>query len=87
MYGASYVIDHCCSERDKEIERKNLEFYVTDTLHLMGMNIAGLTRGKYVSSSWRDLCNGVSAKNQHKSGDEIAADVILKAGLSFGGDK
>ena len=86
MYGSSYVIDHCYTERDKERERANLEYYVTDTLHLMGMNIASMTQGKYIASSWRDLCHGTAEEQDRRTGDEIAEDVMLKAGLSFGGD-
>lgn len=87
LHGKSYVIDHCYSERDKELERKALDYYITDTLHLIGMNIAGITRGKHLVSSWRDLCNGTAEKQEQKTGDEIAAEVIKKAGLRHGGDK
>ena len=86
MYGASYVIEHCCAERDKELEQKALEYYVTDTLHLIGENVAVIARGKYLSLSWRELCEGTVHPKAEKDGDEIAKDVIEKAGLSFGGD-
>ena len=49
------------------------------------MNTASMSHGKYVVSSWRDLVNG--NKEEQKTGDEIAEDVISKAGLVFGGDK
>lgn len=81
------MIDHCYAERDKEWKRENLEYYVTETLHLIGMNIASITRGKYLASSWRDVCEGTPNKQQNITGDEIAKDVMLKAGLSFGGDR
>lgn len=86
LYGSYYVIEHCCAERDKELEQKALEYYVTDTLHLIGKNIAVISRGEYLSSSWRELCEGTVNRKKQKNGDEIAKDVIVKAGLLFGGD-
>ena len=59
---------------------------MTDTLHLIGMNIAAVSRGKYLASSWRELCEDAVNTKKQKDGDEIAKDVIEKAGLSFGGD-
>lgn len=86
LYGSYYVIEHCCAERDKELERKALEYYVTDTLHLIGMNAAVISRGKYLASSWRELCECNVNSKDTKDGDEIAISVIEKAGLLFGGD-
>ena len=72
--------------RDRELEKKALEYYVTDTLQLIGENIAIVARGKYLPISWRELCEGAVNTQNEKDGDEIAKDVIEKAGLSFGGD-
>ena len=57
--------------------------YVTDVLQLIGENIASIARGSYVVSRWLDLVE--EKKPDNRSADEIAADVILHAGLSFGG--
>lgn len=58
--------------------------YLTDVLRLMGENIATVARGSYIASRWLDLVE--EKKPDNRSADEIAADVILHAGLSFGGD-
>lgn len=58
--------------------------YVTDVLRLIGENIATVARGSYITSRWLDLED--EKKPDNRSADEIAADIILKAGLSFGGD-
>ena len=57
--------------------------YVTDVLQLIGENIATIARGSYVVNRWLDLAE--EKKPDNRSADEIAADVILHAGLSFGG--
>lgn len=86
MYGSIYVIEHCESERRKDIEHTDLVYYVTDILHLIGMNVAGIAHGKYIVSSWRDLQNGTGKEQDQRTGDQIAEDVVKKAGLVFGGD-
>lgn len=79
-----YVIDHCISCWNEEQREKTYRAYITDVLRLACENIATLGKGSYIVSRWVDLTE--EKKPDNRSADEIAADVILKAGLSFGGD-
>ena len=65
------------------MREKEYRGYVTDVLQLIGENIATIARGSYVVNRWLDLVE--EKKPDNRSADEIAADVILHAGLSFGG--
>lgn len=49
-------------------------FYVTKSLQIMPQN-------KYLSASYADLLN--PKKMDTRSGDEIVADVVKRAGLKF----
>ena len=87
LFGAQYVIDHCISVKELEDKRTALEYYITDALQLIGENVARVGQGKYISSTWRDLCEKTNKMvEKPKNGDEIANDVMSRAGHSFGGD-
>ena len=53
--------------------------YLTDVLRLLGENAAMLTKGSYVTVRWADLDK---QKEDERSAEEIALDVIRKAGLT-----
>ena len=53
--------------------------YVTDALKILGENTARYAGGSHLTKRWAELLN--PAKPDHRSGAEIAADVIQKAGL------
>ena len=84
LFGKRYVIDHCISCWNAEMREKAYRGYLTDVLRLIGENIATVARGAYITNRWLDLAD--EKKPDNRSADEIAAEVILKAGLSFGGD-
>ena len=66
LFGRGYVIDHCITalnyDREREIERKSFETYVTDALmaigenttHLMGFN-GVIDYGKAPRERWIDM--------------------------------
>lgn len=53
--------------------------YVTDALKIIGENTARYAGGSHMTQRWADV---ITPKNQDtRTGAEIAADVIKKAGL------
>ena len=50
----------------------------------MGENVAVLVNGSYIQSKWTDLIK--ENKQDNRSADEIAEDIIRRAGLSIGGE-
>ena len=85
MLGKKYLIDYCLSCFLKEQDEKLFRAYVTDALRVLTENIAKISGGSYLAQRWIDMSDR-TAKVDNRSADEIALDVIKKAGLSFGGD-
>ena len=74
------MIEHCVSLFLKEQEEKRYRAYVTDTLMLISENTARfVSEGKYMNRRWADALK----PQDNRTGDEIAAEVILNAGLRF----
>ena len=59
---------------DAEDRERAYRIFVTNSLQL-------IPQQKYITTSFQDLLS--PAKTDGRSGDEIAADVMAKAGLSF----
>ena len=53
--------------------------YVTDCLRIMTENTARFAKGTYMQKRYADAIRPVAV--DHRTGEEIAADVIKKAGL------
>ncbi len=61
------------------------EAYMAECLRLLGENVAGIVKGKYIAAKWFDIIDNKPPVKE-KSGDEVAVDVMNKIGLTFGGD-
>lgn len=61
--------------------RRDLTYriYVTDCLRMMTENTAKYSNGTYITGRFADCLKRTKADN--RTGDEIAADIIKKAGL------
>lgn len=57
-----------------------------ECLRLLLEDVATITTGKYISAKWFELCDNKRDEDDDRTGDEVAADVIKRIGLSFGGD-
>ena len=53
-------------------------------MRVIGENVATLAHGSFIQSKWIDLSE--EKKTDTRSADEIAEDVIMRAGLSIGGE-
>lgn len=82
--GKRYVIDYCISRWKREAKQEAYQSYIAEVLRLMGENVAVLARGSYIRSKWTDLTK--EDKQDNRSADEIAEDIIRRAGLSLGGE-
>ena len=84
LYGREYVIDHVLSFWKQEQKERKYRAYVTDALRLIGENTAKLSAGSYLVSRWVE---SNETKETPKSGDDIAKDIINRAGLKTRGDE
>lgn len=53
--------------------------YVTDCLRMIGENTANVSKGTYPQKRYADFLK--EPARDHRTGEEIAADIIKKAGL------
>lgn len=58
--------------------------YVTDALMILTENTAKFAGGKTLQVSYYDLISKRYKKVDNRTGNEIAADVIARAGLTLG---
>lgn len=56
-------------------------FYVTDALWMLCSNTAAQSGGRYLEARFCDVVTGQIGKADTRSGEEIALDVIRRAGL------
>lgn len=73
-------MNYCAARVTKSEREKSRDIYITDAMRLIGENVARRVGGEYLSKRWADLTT-VKKKNDGRSGEEIAADVITRCGL------
>ena len=56
---------------------------MSEAIRLIGKNVADRLGGEYVKMSFHDLTSGEFEPADDRTGEEIALDVILGAGLQF----
>ena len=91
LFGSGYVIDHCISalsrkgEKAKEKQKMlTCMNYFADCIKVITENTAKSVRqdqGSYVTRRLNDLLDSDRTAEPERSGDEIAADIIQRAGL------
>lgn len=72
------MIEHCISVFSSKQEEMLYQIYLTDTLKVICENTGILAReqGKYMSIRYADLIDKKNRKEEERSGDEIADEVI-----------
>ena len=74
LMGSGYVIEYCVAAYNADMERRNFEVYITDIVAaLVGMF------AKDKIPRYYDLMH--PPKEDKRSGEEIAADIIARHGL------
>lgn len=79
MFGSGYVIDHCIAVFQKKQEERAFRTYLTDALRLVTENTAKNVGGGYLVNRYDELIH--PKKEDPRSAEEIAADIIKKIGL------
>lgn len=91
LFGSGYVIDYCMSallqESKKKHDEKMLWYYITDCLRLLTENTAkgANTEAGYITNRYADIIS--PNMRQTRTGDEIASDIIRRAGLQLKGEE
>lgn len=75
------MIEHCITVFQKRAEEKMYRMYVTDALKAITENTARRETTTILSKRFVEL---ISETEPEKTGDEIAEEVIKRAGLTFG---
>ena len=71
--------DFCISLFQKEQEEKAVKIYFAECLRIITENTAKMGGGSYIPVKLSDIINPKPADN--RTGEEIAADVINRAGI------
>lgn len=91
LYGRGYVIDHVASFFRREQEEKRYRAYVTDALKALTENtthrlipgVGEVSYGSYMPERW---LKESQKPEDNRTGDEIAEEVIRRAGLKLTGE-
>lgn len=88
LYGERmYVIEFVLSEYIADTQDDFYKAYVTDALQVLTKNTGrAVGEGLSLTKRWYDVVTG-AAKVDKRTGSEIAADIVKRAGLSFGGSQ
>lgn len=82
LHGRGFVIDHCIVQFEREQEEKSYRIYIANNLRLVCENVGKGLGGSYYPGLWGEI-----EPNDDRTGDEVALDVIKRAGLIVrGGD-
>ncbi len=73
------MIDHCVSLFNKRAKEESYKNYIADTLKLINDNLAKRIGGSFIQARYSELTK--RNNEPEKSGDEIARDIIRRAGL------
>ena len=80
--GSGYVVEHCVSAFRKKQEENLFKSYTADALRAISYNTAVLPKEGYIiPRRFAELAGWV--EQDDRTGDEIAADIIKRAGLRF----
>ena len=85
LIGKGYIVDHCVSLFNSRAKERLYQTYITDTLKCLNDNLAKVIGGTSIKARYYDLLEAGSQKESEKTGDEIAIEIIRKAGLKVKG--
>ena len=85
LIGKGYIVDHCVSLFNSRAKERLYQTYITDTLKCLNDNVAKIVGGSTLKARYHDLFEIGIKKESEKTGDEIALEIIRKAGLKVKG--
>ena len=71
--------DFCISLFQKEQEDKAVKIYYAECLRIISENTAKMCGGSYITAKFADIINPKPIEK--RTGEEIAADIIKRAGI------
>lgn len=74
MYGSNYVIEHVIAEHNDRAEKRLYRCYTTDMLKAIAEGMGATVNSRFVDSLNNE-------PQDETTGDEIALDIIKRAGL------
>ena len=78
IFGKGYIVDCCVALFQKEQKDEAFRIYIATAAQFIAENTAHAVKGgKYMTMAYKDMFN----KQDERSGDEIAEDVLKKSGL------
>ena len=80
--GSGYVIEHCVSAFSDICKEEAYRSYIADGVKCIGESVVNQFGGSYLQERYADIVS--IPRTEEKSGDEIALEVIEKAGLKVG---
>ena len=87
MLGKKYLVEHCVNVYNERQKREIFEIYVSDVLKTMAnikaKEVTQNNQAEVVRIRYYDLIH--PAKQDNRSGEQIAADIIKGAGLTLQG--
>ena len=79
MFGRGYVVEHCVAFFQAEKDRKTYRCYIADLMKVTAEMSARAAGYELTVQSYRDIIG--LAPVDDRTGDEIAEDIIRRAGL------
>lgn len=79
LMGSGYVVDYCVSRYKHKQEEKQYRVYIADALMVIANNTARMFGGSTVNMRYLDIIK----PQDTRTGDDIAVDVMQRAGLTF----
>lgn len=79
LLGTGYVVEYCVSRYKHKQEEKQYRVYITDALMVIANNTARAFGGSTVTMRYSDIIK----PQDTRTGDDIAVDVMQRAGLTF----
>lgn len=76
------MIEHCVSAFSDICKEEAYRSYIADGVKCIGESVANQFCGSYLQERYADIVS--ISRTEEKSGDEIALEVIEKAGLKVG---
>jgi hypothetical protein len=84
LFGSGYVIEHCISVLRIKAKKRLASYYIADALKNINDILAERFGGNMMVNRLMDVMTDEKQESE-KSGDEIAADIIRRAGLEMKG--
>ena len=79
MFGWGYVKDFCISLFQKEQEEKAVKIYYAECFRIITENTAKMGDGSFMQAKLKEILDPKPVDK--RTGEQIAADIIKKAGL------